>query len=83
VTRHRKLLELASIVGMSAALAMLGGCDNDGPLENAAEEVDDAIDDTADDIEDAADDLGDEIDDATDGTTVVPPDNTVPPPTGG
>lgn len=30
---------------------------NDGPLENAAESIDDAADDVADDVEDAADDL--------------------------
>lgn len=72
MTRNRKLLELASIVGLGAALAMLGGCDNDGPLENAAEEVDDAVDDAADEIDDAADDVADEIDDATEGTTTPP-----------
>ncbi len=30
---------------------------NDGPLENAAESVDDAVNDMGDDIEDAADEL--------------------------
>ncbi|MBZ0114266.1 MAG: hypothetical protein K8J08_17520 [Thermoanaerobaculia bacterium] len=38
------------------ALAMpMVGCSNDGPLEDAAEEVEDAVEDVADEVEDAVD----------------------------
>ena len=40
------------------ALAMLFGaaaCDNDGPLEEAGESIDDGVEEVADDVEDAVD----------------------------
>lgn len=43
--------------------AMLTGCDNDGPAEEAGEEIDEAVDDAGDALEDAAD----EVEDAADG----------------
>lgn len=42
--------------------AVLTGCDNDGPLEEAGEEIDEAVDDAGDAIEDAGDDIKDETD---------------------
>ena len=36
-------------------LFTLQACDNDGPIENAAEEVEDAVEDAGDAIEDATD----------------------------
>jgi hypothetical protein len=53
MTNIRKLFFfMAMLTGMFA----LQGCDaNEGPLEEAGEEIDDAVDD-----------IGDEIDDATD-----------------
>ncbi len=40
--------------------ATLAACDHDGPIENAGEEIDDAVDNGGDDLED----IGEEIDDA-------------------
>ncbi|MGV3592451.1 MAG: hypothetical protein ACO1PZ_12235 [Gammaproteobacteria bacterium] len=48
---------------MMAGLFTLQACDtNEGPLEEAGEEIDQAADDVGDNIEDAADDLNDGID---------------------
>ena len=47
-----------------AALFLGGGitaCEQDGPMEEAGEEIDDAVDDAGDEIEDAADEVEDEI----------------------
>lgn len=54
------------IVGAVAALGLTACDQNEGPLDEAAEDVEDAADDAADDVEDAADDAGDELDDMTD-----------------
>jgi predicted small lipoprotein YifL len=52
MTNIRKLFFfMAMLTGMFA----LQGCNNDGPLEEAGEEIDDAVDDIADDIDDATD----------------------------
>jgi hypothetical protein len=49
-----KTLALAFVVGGSSLVAM--ACeDNDGPVENAAEDIGEAADEAADDIEDAVD----------------------------
>ncbi len=53
MTSKTKLLELASLIGIIAALGLLGGCDNDGPVEDAAEAVDEAVEEVADEIDDA------------------------------
>lgn len=39
----------------SVLVFALAGCDKDGPLENAGEEVDDAVEDAGDAVEDATD----------------------------
>jgi hypothetical protein len=50
------LRKLYLMMLMMAGLVTLQACDsNDGPLEDAAEEIDDAADDIGDDIDDALD----------------------------
>ncbi len=51
---RRKTFLLLSIVVLSFGLATTG-CDNDGPLENAGEKVDDAVEDAGDAVKDATD----------------------------
>jgi len=54
-------------VSLLFACGLLAGCpDNDGPLEEAGEEIDEAADEVGDDIEDAAEEVEDEVDDAND-----------------
>ena len=45
--------------GVTLLLLMGTACEGDGPIENGAEEVDDAVGDAADDVGDAIDDIGD------------------------
>lgn len=56
-----KTLTLPALV-LGTALALAACSDDDGPLEEAGEE----LDETADEIEDAADDAGDDLEDAAD-----------------
>lgn len=58
--RKLRALLMAALLGI-AATAGLTGCD-EGPIEEAGEEVDDAVDEA----QDAAEDAGDEIEDAVD-----------------
>jgi len=51
MTIRKLFFFMALLTGMLS----LQACDNDGPLEDAAEEVDDAVDDIGDDIDDALD----------------------------
>jgi hypothetical protein len=62
-TKRSYLLEAASVAVLFAAAGLLGGCDTDSDLENAAEEVDENIDDAADELDDAVDDIDDDLDD--------------------
>lgn len=45
----------AALLG-SALMITLSGCENEGPLEEAGEEVDEKAEETGDAVEDAADD---------------------------
>lgn len=47
-------------------LATLSGCNDDDPMEDAVEGVEDAADDVGDGLEEAADDAEDAFDDAAD-----------------
>lgn len=53
---------LGFLLFMGTALA-LSACEQDGPMENAGEEIDEAAEDVRDSVEDAADEVEDDIDD--------------------
>ena len=59
----RLLPTLALILGLVLASTTLVGCDDQGPAEEAGEEIDDAADDAGDAMDDAADDMEDAFDD--------------------
>lgn len=58
-----KILRCSTAVLLSTLLASVSfgivGCEQDGPIENAVEDVGEAIDDAGDEIEDAADEVTD------------------------
>lgn len=56
-SRTKYLRSLLLVLSMLFGSFGLAGCDNDGPMEDAGEQMDDA----ADDVEDGMDDLGDEV----------------------
>ena len=53
LTEKLRALRLVALLGLG--IAALSGCDNDGPLEEAGEEIGDAVEDAGDEIEDALD----------------------------
>jgi len=53
------LFALLFALGGGAALT---GCDDDGPAEEAGEEIDEAVEDAGDAMEDAGDEVEEEID---------------------
>jgi|GEM_PF-471217 len=55
----RTLLLLLLAVGAGAGLS---ACEDQGPAEQAGEEIDEAVEDAGDAVEDAADDVEDEAD---------------------
>lgn len=61
-----KLTTLFGIIGLSFGSLLFLSCDDDGPAEEAGEELDDNMEEAGDDLEDAGDELEDEADEATD-----------------
>ena len=61
---RRKILLLLSVAVLTCGLVATGCEDNDGPVENMGESIDDAADEAGDAMEDAADDVEDAVDDA-------------------
>ena len=60
-----KQLSLALLLALS--VFALAACDQDGPMENAGEEIDEAVEGAGDNLEEAGDEIEDEIDDLSDG----------------
>jgi hypothetical protein len=54
---------LVLVTGFVIGVAALSGCENEGPLERAGENVDDAVDDAGDAVEDAGEEIEDAVDD--------------------
>jgi len=61
------LLQSAWILPVVLATGLAGVACNDGALEKAGENADEAIEDTKDAVEDAADEVEDAVDDGTNG----------------
>lgn len=61
MTSRIKLLSIASLF----TLALLAGCDQQGPAEQAGETIDNAAQQTGDAVNNAADNAGDAIQDHT------------------
>ena len=56
--RSKLIIPLSFVAG-----AMLAGCPDDGPMENAGEKVDEAVDEAGDKLEEAGDKVEDAVDD--------------------
>lgn len=61
--RDNKLLNILFAVLLALSVGVLAGCEEQGPAEEAGEEIDEAVDEAGDELEEA----GDEIEDDTDG----------------
>ena len=67
-TLGRSTAVLLSMLLASVSFGIVG-CEQDGPIENAGEEIGEAMDDVGDEIEDVVDDADDEIEDVADEVT--------------
>lgn len=59
-------LRSAALAFIFASLVGVSGCESDGPMENAGEEIDDAVEDVQDSTEDAVDEIGDAAENTAD-----------------
>lgn len=60
---NNKLLNILFALLLALSVGVLAGCEDQGPAEEAGENIDEAMEEAGDEIEDAADDAEDEIDD--------------------
>jgi len=59
---NQRIVKSLGLALILASLIALAGCEPDGPMENAGEEIDDAVEDVQDTTEDAVDEVEDEVD---------------------
>jgi len=55
--------QIALLATLTLGMPALVACEEEGPIEKAAEKTDDALEDAGDAIEDAADEVKDAVDD--------------------
>lgn len=58
-----KILNILFALLLALSVGVLAGCEDQGPAEEAGENIDEAVEDAADEMEDAADEVEDDIDD--------------------
>jgi outer membrane lipoprotein-sorting protein len=64
---NNKLFNILCALLLALSVGMLAGCEEQGPAEEAGEEIDEAVEEAGDDMEEAAEEVEDEVDDATGG----------------
>ncbi|MEE4304905.1 MAG: hypothetical protein V2J19_12230 [Wenzhouxiangella sp.] len=64
---NNKLFNILCALLLALSVGMLAGCEQQGPAEEAGEEVDEAVEEAGDNMEEAAEEVEDEVDDATGG----------------
>jgi hypothetical protein len=64
---NSKLTRALLALMFAMSLAMLTGCEDQGPAEEAGENIDEAVEEAGDNMEEAAEEVEDEVDDATGG----------------
>lgn len=62
-----KLLHILFALLLALSVGVLAGCEDQGPAEEAGENIDEAMEEAGEEMEEAADEAEDEIDDATGG----------------
>jgi len=62
----KRIYQILNSLGLAALLIVasiaLTACERDGPMENAGEEIDEAVEDAGDSLEEAGDEIEDEVD---------------------
>ncbi len=64
---NNKLFNILCALLLALSVGILAGCEQQGPAEEAGEEVDEAVEEAGDEMEEAAEEVEDEVDDATGG----------------
>lgn len=62
---NNKLFNILCALMLALSVGMLAGCEEQGPAEEAGEEIDEAVEEAGDEMEEASEEVEDEIDDAT------------------
>ena len=62
---NNKLFNILCALMLALSVGMLAGCEEQGPAEEAGEEIDEAVEEAGDEMEEAADEVEEEVDDAT------------------
>lgn len=62
-----KLSNIFCALLLALSVGALAGCQDQGPAEEAGENIDEAMEETGDKMEEAAEEVEDEVDDATGG----------------
>lgn len=60
---NSKLVNILFALLLALSVGMLAGCEEQGPAEEAGENIDEAVEEAGDEMEDAADEVEDEVDD--------------------
>lgn len=62
---NSKLFNILCALLLALSVGMLAGCEEQGPAEEAGEEIDEAVEEAGDEMEEAAEEVEEEVDDAT------------------
>jgi hypothetical protein len=64
---NNKLFNILVALLLALSVVMLAGCEDQGPAEEAGENIDETVEEAGDEMEEAAEEVEDEVDDATGG----------------
>jgi len=64
---NNKLFNILCALLLALSVGVLAGCEDQGPAEEAGENIDEAMEEAGDKMDEAAEEVEDEIDDHTDG----------------
>lgn len=59
---NNKLFHILFALLLALSVGILAGCEDQGPAEEAGENIDEAVEEAGDDLEEAADEAEDEVD---------------------
>lgn len=64
---NNKWFNILCALMLALSVGVLAGCEQQGPAEEAGEDIDEAVEEAGDEMEDAAEEVEDGVDDATGG----------------
>jgi len=64
---NNKMFNILAALLLALSVGVLAGCEDQGPAEEAGENIDETMEEAGDEMEEAAEEVEDEVDDATGG----------------